>query len=933
MAEDLIIARFQADITDYRSKLLQLESELNKLSESEKKTAEDQKKVSSELATASQKRTAALKNEEAELKRLQVALKQAFTAPEINKINGQINSVKSNISALKGETSGLGKVLGGLGGQFAAIGAGVAAAFSVQAIISFATDSVKAFREAEVNANKLKFAVTSIANEGVPAFERLIQQSARLQKISIFSDDDIQRTQTQLLQFGLTADEVEKLIPKVLDLASATGKDLSEATDTLIQGINGQTRALKPLGLEFKNTGDKAENLAIITEKLNKFQGASAELLKTSAGEAENLTNKIDDLKEKIGESIANSPLFKEFKGFISKFVESFTTLDELQAESQRKRLDGIKKTIELGIKPQIELEEKLAGVQITTQEKIDAISQRIADKEKEREDFRKEQIDVLNTLTNEELTQRQKKLSDFNVLIAQEKELLRLEKEKKIVADENAKLVDGQKVITEEIKATIRLDVLNRELLTVKKELNNPNLTKQQTTAIQEQIVALKELINVNPTKLGKTDEQIAKDSAASEAARQKELENQRKLQQEINKLAEENLKNQESLRQQFVKSQQDALDVELKNKLVALSELQLADEDYAKQRILLEIDTQKKLIEVDSLSFDEKQRAIEKLQDLQIKFNELITANNQSRSDKDQKAANDLADDIAASWQRLEDEKTAATKKGAADREEAEKLAIQKTFDLSNELASAIFQISSDNLRKTQDEETQALQTSKDNALSNKRLTETEKDRINKEFAAKELALKKKQFEENKKQARSEAVIKGALAIINALATANNIYAGLILAAAIAAETAIEIGVINSQKFAKGTKKAKGGMATVGEEGPEFMYVPNGAKILTAKQTRQHSRLIDAMYDGHLDKIIHQDYILPALQKQKISFEKKKEQTFSNNLAKSLIFNGLTGNEMERIRKRGTDINNIDELVEKLASVIQTKSNPRRF
>lgn len=845
MAEDLIIARFQADITDYRSKLLQLESELNKLSDTEKKTAEDQKKVSNELATASQKRTAALKNEEAELKRLQVALKQAFTAPEINKINGQINSVKSNISALKGETSGLGKVLGGLGSQFAAIGAGVAAAFSVQAIVSFATDSVKAFREAEVNANQLKFAITSIGDEGVDAFNRLIKQSAELQKISVFSDDDIQRAQKQLSQFGLTADQIELLIPKVLDLASATGTDLASATDTLIQGINGQTRALKPLGLEFKNTGDKAKNLEIISEKLNKFLGSTAVALETGAGQAKNFGNKIDDLKEKIGDFIDKTGVIQGLTNIFSNIVDSF------QSASERAQLK----------------QDALLKSRIQSFQQLNAAG---------RADF----------------------LSELQAEIDFEKK--RLESAKDVNTIEAAR---------------VKLKIAGL--------INEQNEIKR--------VIAVEQGRGKN--NLGKTEEQLAKEEAASQAAKQKELENQKKLQQEINKLSEENLKNQESLRQQFVKSQQDSLDVELKNKLVALSELQLADEDYAKQRLLLEIDTQKKIIEIDSLSFDEKQRAIEKLQDLQIKFNDLISANNQSRSEKDQKAANDLADSIAASWQKLEDDKTAATKKGAEDREELEKLTIQKTFDLANQLASAIFQISSDNLRRTQDEETQALQTSKDNALSNKRLTETEKDRINKEFAAKELALKKKQFEENKKQARSEAVIKGALAIINALATANNIYAGLILAAAIAAETAIEIGVINSQKFAKGTKKAKGGMATVGEEGPEFMYVPSQAKILTARQTKQHSRLIDAMYDGHLDKIIHQDYILPALQKQKAGYEKKKEQTFSNNLAKSLIFNGLTGNEMERIRKRGTDINNIDELVEKLASVIQTKNNPRRF
>jgi hypothetical protein len=891
LAEDLIIARFQADITDYRSKLLQLESELNKLSDTEKKTAEDQKKVSNELATASQKRTAALKNEEAELKRLQVALKQAFTAPEINKINGQINSVKNNIAALKGETSGLGKVLGGLGGQFAEIGAGVAAAFSVQAVIQFASASIDAFLEADSNAQRLKNSLNEIGQEGQQAFSTLIKQSEELAQAgkTIFTDDDIQRAQAQLANYGLTAIEIEKLIPKLADYASATQQNIVDASAKAGNALLGQGKEFKKYGIVVSATATSTENFNSILDGLGQFQGRAAKETETLIGQLASQKREVEELQEALGSRLA--PAYVAVKKTLLSFLLTITggngSLDQ--------RLKSLKTTAEeasliLGNTSGNIKDESLKKY-IELSKSINELDKALKNSNGSKEEFNKsvnelaEKQSLLNTKTDEGIS------------------LFR------IYTEGIRKLTDTYKELNPTIQSTIDLSKKSTEELLKLKEASGDD--RDLIILIDRELAARKKL------------EDAA--NKASEAAK--------KAQEEINKLSEENLKNQESLRQQFVKSQQDSLDVELKNKLVALSELQLADEDYAKERLLLEIDTQKKIIEIDSLSFDEKQKAIEKLQDLQINFNDLISANNQKRSEEDQKAANDLADSIAASWQKLEDDKTAATKKGAEDREELEKLAIQKTFDLANQLASAIFQISSDNLRRTQEEETQALQTSKDNALSNKRLTEGEKDRINKEFAAKELALKKKQFEENKKQARSEAVIKGALAIINALATANNIYAGLILAAAIAAETAIEIGVINSQKFAKGTKKAKGGMATVGEEGPEFMYVPNEAKILTAKQTRQHSRLIDAMYDGHLDKIIHQDYILPALQKQKAGYEKKKEQTFSNNLAKSLIFNGLTGNEMERIRKRGTDINNIDELVEKLASVIQTKNNPRRF
>ncbi|MES2592411.1 MAG: hypothetical protein V4608_11030 [Bacteroidota bacterium] len=180
-------------------------------------------------------------------------------------------------------------------------------AFGVAKVIEFGKASVQSFLEAEVNANKLRFAITKIGNEGSSAFEKLIKQSERLQDVSIFSDDDIQNAQTQLATLGLNSAQIEELIPKVLDLASATGQDLGSATQTVIQGINGQTRGLKAVGLEFEATGDKTKNLSILTQGLTKFQGASAEALETTAGKARRFENAIDNIKESVGEFIVGT--------------------------------------------------------------------------------------------------------------------------------------------------------------------------------------------------------------------------------------------------------------------------------------------------------------------------------------------------------------------------------------------------------------------------------------------------------------------------------------------------------------------------------------------------------------------------------------------------------------------------------------------------
>lgn len=231
----------------------------------------------------------------------------------------------------------------------------ITAALAVERLIRFGVESVKAFRDAELNAKKLQTALIDIGGEGEQAFKKLIEQSKKLQSISVFSDDDIQKAQTQLSQFGLMSGEIEKIIPKILDLASAQGIELGQATDIVIQGINGVTRGLKPLGLEFVNTGDKAQNFAIISEKLNKFQGQTAAVLKTSGGEAKNLANQFNDLQETIGGFIQSTGIITLFSDAIKTLINSFTSISDLRraniSEAVKQNVAAIKTEIDAAIK------------------------------------------------------------------------------------------------------------------------------------------------------------------------------------------------------------------------------------------------------------------------------------------------------------------------------------------------------------------------------------------------------------------------------------------------------------------------------------------------------------------------------------------------------------------------------------------------------
>lgn len=285
--------------------------------------AENAKLVDSidKIRAAEQKKQDTIKAEQGivgslkkEVRELNKAIDQSKNIKEVEQLNRKLTETKGKLNDVKNAgkeaTNTFGNALSSFQFKFNVLGQAIGQ-LAVSALTSLASqavdfgkESVKAFIEAELNAKKLEVALQNIGGEGKGAFDKLIKQSEELQKISIFSDDDIQNAQTALVQYGLTSDEVEKLLPKILDLASAQGIDLATATDVSIKAINGQTKGLKTAGIAFEDTGTKAGNLAKLTDNLNKFQGQSSAIMETNAGKLARLGNAYDDFKESAGEAL-----------------------------------------------------------------------------------------------------------------------------------------------------------------------------------------------------------------------------------------------------------------------------------------------------------------------------------------------------------------------------------------------------------------------------------------------------------------------------------------------------------------------------------------------------------------------------------------------------------------------------------------------------
>lgn len=211
-----------------------------------------------------------------------------------------------------------------------------------------------------------------------------------------------------------------------------------------------------------------------------------------------------------------------------------------------------------------------------------------------------------------------------------------------------------------------------------------------------------------------------------------------------------------------------------------------------------------------------------------------------------------------------------------------------------------------------------------------------ENEKIAVQEEAAAREKELKRQQFaaqqaiaifEIGLSTAKSLAEINGQIAAyqaglpLTAPLLANAQLARILLLTTSAAQVAAVLAQPKPYRLGSKDTGPNDHMARVGEEGEEIVFMPKGSKVLPARQTRKYGEVLDAMFDNNLDKYVLRNYVTPALMEQKKKYESEKSRSFADNMAKSIYFNGLNANDMERIRKKGQAITNVDEIADAIA------------
>jgi hypothetical protein len=330
MATEDILIRYRADVS-------QLESDINKVIDSQEEltkatqqnTAEQKKAVTAQ-EFAAKKRVQLLEQEKQKLEQIKNTQKTAFDPTTVEKYNQQVAASQKRIDSLgtsyknaadQAQASNQ-QLLGGINKIAGAFGI----AFSAEALIQFGQQAVGAFLEAEEVANKLRFAVINIAGESEEALARLEAQAQQVADTTFFGDDDVKAAQAAGLAFGLTADQVERAIPALVEFATVNQTDVQGAMQALGGALQGRAGDFRNFNVEVKATNTQAENLDAVIAGVAKQTGAAGAALKTAAGQAKDFKDELGEFTETVGQGIVLyfQELFQVLSDIINPLVENF---------------------------------------------------------------------------------------------------------------------------------------------------------------------------------------------------------------------------------------------------------------------------------------------------------------------------------------------------------------------------------------------------------------------------------------------------------------------------------------------------------------------------------------------------------------------------------------------------------------------------------
>ncbi len=191
--------------------------------------------------------------------------------------SGAVKGLTGNLGKLGKTTGTAGKGFANMGGKIAGVGkaAGLAAGGGLLALTAGLGLAVKAAAEEQIGVERMSTALA--ANDkafkgNTDAIEAVIRKRGDLG----FADDALRDSLSKLVVATKDTDEALRLQTIAMDLARAKNIDLDAASQIVMKTFNGQTAALKKLGLVIEPVTTAQDALRASGEKFTKAQMEAA---------------------------------------------------------------------------------------------------------------------------------------------------------------------------------------------------------------------------------------------------------------------------------------------------------------------------------------------------------------------------------------------------------------------------------------------------------------------------------------------------------------------------------------------------------------------------------------------------------------------------------------------------------------------------------
>ena len=248
--------------------------------------------------------------------------------PEFQKKIALYQQAQFEISQIKREINGVEKAQESWASKFKSFGTGfltgIVASFGAETITNFISQSVEEFKQAELASARFEAKLRNLGR--VDVFQRLTQYAEEMaQQFRFLDNDDIINVFSKLIDYGkLTETQIRQLTPVIIDFAANSRISLEDAASVVIKALEGNGKALKEYGIDIKDAKDETEAFGIIMDQLKpKVDGAADAFQNTLAGSAAIATQEIANLKEEIGKNWEEPT--RNFYGFIAKLGQGIT--------------------------------------------------------------------------------------------------------------------------------------------------------------------------------------------------------------------------------------------------------------------------------------------------------------------------------------------------------------------------------------------------------------------------------------------------------------------------------------------------------------------------------------------------------------------------------------------------------------------------------